>query len=190
MRIIFDRLDINKDNSISPEEFEKMLLSWGKSFNPKYYPIRYLIHLLFTGLEFSKANIEHIIKSFSTSSTTSLNFSDFKTITEFLIKVKSTFLKYDANNDGNIDKDKLTKALEDFAFKLPMDALKKLTSLFDTDKRQVKRQIFTNFPPFLIINVAARRSFKSSSRWCCTSTIFKIYFWAQTRTARTSLVNI
>lgn len=31
MRIIFDKLDINKDNSISPEEFEKMLQSWGKT---------------------------------------------------------------------------------------------------------------------------------------------------------------
>lgn len=116
------------------------------------------------GLEFSKANIEHIIKSFSTTSKISLNFSEFKTITEFLIKVKSTFLRYDANNDGNIDKNNVSKALEEFAFKLPLDSLKKLTALFDTDKRQVNRQIFIILSNFLIINAAARRNFKNSLR--------------------------
>ena len=104
-----------------------------------YYPptITHWFFLLKTGLEFSKQNIEHILKSFSHTNKTSLNFSEFKTITEFLIKVKQSFLAYDTNNDGNIDKPNVSKALEEFQFKLPLDSLKKLTTLFDTDNRYV-----------------------------------------------------
>jgi Ca2+-binding EF-hand superfamily protein len=109
---LFQSFDTDKNGSISFDELQKGLLSWGVKIN--------------------RTNRSVLLKSFPFAQNS--NPEQFASIMEFFIFIRQGFTKYDIDNSNTISRTELAEFMKDFDYKFNSDFIMKILNIYDVNQ--------------------------------------------------------
>lgn len=95
-------------------------------------------------LHFSMQIVAHLIRLYDVGGRGEIGPIEFEKLHGFLTTMQGTFMKFDADNSGDLDKQEVRRALDAAGFKLEEPAFESMFEAYDPDRSQT-----LNMPAFI-----------------------------------------